>query len=351
MQLSAWRVHLTPILEKAMSIQLDETKFTYDQEVFKQKLPQYYRSLLHDFRRIVHSFISFNAFFCGLLSIELVAFFSFLPLFTRSAFFAVSLSAFFLTLFSYLVLAFYYNAQKPDQFHQLKDRFIQSCRQTMGCQEGEGPSLAAALCNLVSYLHDFETQFYQLPEKLQPLSPFISRFSSYCYRGDVFQLKQLLIRAAIEEHLKQIRLTPTDLELHASLANVYVLLSKLYTELLEKEFHSKKREALEKQFQSAAKLAIEEFQILSTYAPNDPWVHEQLASGYRDLKKTDQEIREMEILRSLRPQDKEILSRLGTLYFFTGQNAQGLCIYDELRQLNLKMAEELIANYGQQVIV
>ena len=174
-----------------------------------------------------------------------------------------------------------------------------------------------------------------MPKFLQFSAKNISQFSAYCYGEDVFNMKLLLLQAAIDEHLKQIRLTPTDLEVHASLANTYVALSKIY-----------KGPFFEKKYRMTARLAMEEFCILSHYAPNDPWVHEQLAAGYHDLNMPEEEMREMETLLKLKSQDKEILYRLGALYFNQGMNAKGLQVYEELQKANFKKAEDLITSYG-----
>jgi tetratricopeptide (TPR) repeat protein len=144
-------------------------------------------------------------------------------------------------------------------------------------------------------------------------------------------MKLLLLESAISEHLQQIRATPTDLEVHASLASTYVALSKILKD---------------EKYKTTARLAIEEFRILSHYAPNDPWVHEQLAVGYRDLGMPEEEMREVETLLKLRASDKEILYRLGTLYFKQNMNAKGLQVYEELKRANFKKAEDLINSYG-----
>ena len=321
-----------------MSTHLDNDR-AFDDAFFQHNLPQYYRAILREFRRVTHSFVSFNLLFLVLFTSELFLFFFFLPFLTKSAIFAFALGGLFLTCFSYFVLLFYFQAKKPEQLIYLKDQFIQSCRQVLSVPPGEAQhhlSLAEALSKLSSYLHDFEWNFYNVPKFLQPFSKMISRFSSYCYGEDVFKMKLLLLKAAVDEHLKQIRTTPTDLEVHASLANTYVALSKVYQGPL-----------FEEKYRQTAKLAIEEFCILSQYAPNDPWVHEQLAAGYRDLCMPEEEMREVETLLKLRSQDKEILYLLGTLYFKQGMNAKGLQIYEELKKANFKKAEDLMGFYGQ----
>ncbi len=321
---------------KPMSTQIEDQAF--DDAFFQHNLPQYYRAIIRNFRKVTHSFVTFNLLYLLLFTLELSSFFFFLPFLTKSTIFAFSLGAIFLTCFSYFVLLFYYQARKPEQLVSLKDQFLQSCRQILTASPGETQhhlSLADALSKLAGYLHDFEWNFYKTPKFLSPLSRAISRFSAYCYGEDVYKMKLLLLQAAIEEHLKQVRTTPTDLEVHASLAGTYVALSKVY-----------KTAEVEKEFCQTARLAIEEFSILNHYAPNDPWVHEQLAMGYRDLGMHEEEMREVETLLSLRSQDKEILYRLGSLYFKQGLNAKGLQIYEELKRANYKKAEDLIASYG-----
>lgn len=328
-------------LKIPMSTQIENP--TFDDSYFQHHLPQIYRTVLKDFRRIVQSFIFFHIFSLALIGTEAILF---LPFVAKSAMAALALGALFLTTFSYLVLHFYYQARKPERLINLKEKFLQSCRRHISVPAGEAQhhlSIAEALLKLASYLEDFEKNFYTLPPLFQFAAPLFGRFSSYCYWKDVFKLKRLLLSAAIEEHLKQIRATPTDLEVHASLATTYVAQSKIYRLTL----HSRKEQALfEENFRTAARLAIEEFRILNHYAPNDPWVHEQLSQGYRELDMPEEELREVEMLLKLRPQDKETLFRLGTLYFHQGMNAKGLQIYEDLKQSNFKKAEDLIASYG-----
>jgi len=339
-----------------MSTQLDnDPTLTHDDNSFQNNLPHYYRSTLKRFRRISLSFVNFNLLFAAIFSIELALFLVFLPFLNRSAVLAFALGGLFLTCFSYFVLLFYYQAKKPQQLSELKETFLQSCRQLLPSPPGTAQhhlSIAEAFSKLSHYLQDFEWNFYKIPPFLQFLSPPISRFSAFCYWEDVFKIKHLLLTTSIDEHIKQIRATPTDLEVHASLANTYVALANLYRDPLRSPSHpragrSRKLQPIfDEKSKAYSRLAIEEFKILSQYAPNDPWVHEQLASGYHNLGLPEEEVREMEFLLKLRPQDKETLFRLGILYFQEGLNAKGLQIYEELKQANYKKAEDLISSYG-----
>lgn len=335
-----------------MSTQL-ENEFDFDTDLYQQKLPQYYRTVLSNFQKCSRSYARFNLLFSVLGFFEISLFCAFLPVLMGTSLLAIGLGTLFLTLFSYLVLLFYYQARKPEQLNTILQKFVASCKTSLGSIPVglvQHLSLADTLLKLSQYLEDYEYHLIQFPDFFPALSRLVSGFSARCYGRDVFQFKQLLLHKAIEEHLDQIRSTPTDLEVHASLAAAYVALSKIYKEPKEIDrasLYKKHSAAFDEKFKAAASLALEEFQILSHYAPNDPWVHEQLSAGYRELNLFQEEIREVELLLKLKPQDKEILFRLGTLYFQQGLNAKGLQIYEELKQANFKKAENLITAYGR----
>lgn len=306
----------------AMSTQLEEISF--DESYFQQSLAPLYRSTLIQIHRMTKSYLWICVCPLILLFIELIFFFSFLPLFVHSAFLALTLTAILFTGVSYCILLFYFQAKKPEQFEQVKKQLIGSFRKVIPLEEAQHHlSIAAAFNTLASYL-----------EQAPPLVPLLSIFARWEAR-DRLRLRIRFLNAALEEQLKQLHITPTDLEVHISLANTYIALSKL--------FHSTGEEKIA---QRSSQLALEEFQILNDYAPNDPWIHEQLAQGYRDLGKFQEELKEVETLVLLRPQDSDLLLRLGALYFEQGMNAKGLRIYEGLKQTHYKKAEELIISYG-----
>lgn len=332
---------LNPSFKAHMSTQLDQPSF--DHSSFNTHLPQMYRSMLKDFRKTIQSSFRLHVLFVLFLAMQ-IAFF--IPFGMKSTVAAATLGGVFLTVFSYIILLLYDQAKKPQQMLALREQFLQSCRHHISIPEGEPQhhlSIAEALAKLAAYLHDFESSFYR-PSLAHIFSPSLNWLSCFFYRKDVFKMKELLLQAAIEEHVKQVRTTPTDLEVHASLANTYVSLSRLYQEHAAK--WDKKERSLADAALKASQLAVEELQILNYYAPNDPWVHEQLALGYKLLNMPEKELFELETLAHLRPQDLEILHRLGVLYFQKGMNAKGLQTYQTLRQLNFKKAEDLISHYG-----
>jgi hypothetical protein len=310
-----------------------------DYSLYQQNLPQFYKATVNDFKKVSKSFVTFNLVFSLAITIELILFFSFLPLLTKSSWIAISIGSLIVTCFTYVILYFYFQARKPDHFLDLKNRLIQSCKIILSVPAGLSThhlSIASTLNKLSSYLQDFEQNFYRIPSFLTPYTSWINAFSEFAYKEDVQMMQKILLEASIIEHMQQIKSTPTDLEVHASLGFTYVNLSKLL-----------KKANLESEFNKIASLAIEEFTILSQYAPNDPWVHEQLANGYHDLNMFDEEIKEMEILQNLKSNDKEILYKLGILYFKKGLNAKGLKIYEDLLTSYAHKAEDLIQYYGQ----
>jgi tetratricopeptide (TPR) repeat protein len=319
---------------------------SFNRESFQERLPQHYRVILSEFRKISRTFVYFNVLFVLLSLAELTLFLFFLPLLSQSSILAIALAALFVTFFSYPILLFYYQAKKPEQLSALLNRFVTSCKASLGLPSGialHHLSIADTLLKLSQYLTDYESLLIKPLRFLGPIAPVTERISAYCYWHDVFRFKQLLLHAAIQEHLHQIRLTPTDLEVHASLGNAYVALSQIY----KQPFYTKYAASFEEKFKMTANLAIEEFQILSQYAPNDPWVHEQLAAGYRELGLHTEHIQEMELLWKLKPQDREILFSLGSLYFQQGLNAKGLQVYEELKKARFKKVEDLLSNYGR----
>ena len=317
--------------------------------LFHKRMQRSYKNTLKRFKKVVSSYARFKIIFFSVFLSEFFLLLAFFPFFSRSSFFAVVLGLLFLTVFSYFVLLFYFQAKRPEQMYLLKERFIDSCRQLNTAPKGSVEhhlSVAQCALSLVSHLTHFEYRCYSPLFGLSIFSSFCKKLGGYFHREDVFKMKEVLLHSAVKEHLDQIILSPTDLEVHASLANAYVSLSKFYLESGKNKFSRKIETSLKQKFQHAAKRAIEELKILCDYAPNDPWVHAQLAQSYQSLNMCEQEMKEYEKLLELSPEDKTILFRLGVLYFQLGKNAKGLQVYEELKDCRFTNAEKLISYYG-----
>jgi len=237
--------------------------------------------------------------------------------------------------------------KKPKQLIDLKNSFISSFKKTISTPQGSIEhhiSIAHALKSLSFHLMGFE--FLYFPQRKKLLKSITRQLSYFFHKKDVFKMREDLILSAIKEHLKQIKNTPTDLELHVSLARTYVFLSKLYMENKNKEFLKKIKEEQEKKYQAAKKHAIEEFIILKSFAPNDPWVISELAKCYNSLNMLEEEAREYENLLELSPEDNEVMFKLGQTYFKMKKNAQGLQVYEELKKMGSKKANELLEYYS-----
>jgi hypothetical protein len=282
-----------------------------------QTLPLYYRHLLTEFRKIVASSLSFHLGFGLLLAGEGLTLLLLLPTLASSAELAIALGALFLTLFCYLILHSYFSARKPEQFLLLKEEFVSSCRQA---SQDNPLQIAEALTRLSGYLQDFEKTLYPLPPRFQFLT-------SFFHKKEIAFFQNLLIQAAIDEHIQEIGRSPLDLEIHASLAELYKLQSAIHPHAL--------------------KLALQELLILDELAPGDPWISEKIADTHQALGDLGSEVKQLESLVSLRPDSPELLERLSRLYFRQGENAKALKLYADLKRAGFPGIETLLSEYGR----
>ncbi len=329
----------------------------FDKEHYHEEISKLWTPALRSFNRLIRSYVIFNLVFLIIVCSEVACFLSFFALLSKSTVLAFTLAIFFMTLFSYFVLKLYLQAKKPDQLMDLCDLYLGRCKEIIRYQEGipeHHIALGQAAQKFAAALHEKEYSYYEAPPLLSSLNPTLERFSCFCHWKDLHRMKEVLLTTAVEEHLKVVKCEPTNLEVHAALANAYVMLSSLYSDPRKYHDYDEERyvpeerfsEAMQVRFRSTAQKAIEEFKILNDYAPEDPWVHVQLAYSYHDLQMPLEEIREYEIVLSLRPQDKETLFKLGMLYFQQGLNAKGLRIFEALKRTHYAKAESLIKFYG-----
>ncbi len=333
------------------------TETILDKQNYLAQVHRLWNPALRQLNRLLRFTIVFNVAFLCIAGFEIALFLSFFALLSKSSVLAFTLAIFFMTIFSYFALKLYLQAKKPDQLMSICEQYLEKCKEIIRYQEGipeHHMALGNAAHKFAAALHEKEYSYYPPPFFLKSLGPSLERFSCFCHWKDLHKMKELLLTTAVDEHLKIVKCEPTNLEVHASLANAYVLLSSLYAD--PRKYHDYDEEryvpleryssAMQNKFRGIAERAIEEFKILNDYAPDDPWVHVQLAYSYHDLQMPEEEIREYEIILNLRPDDKDTLFKLGMLYFQQGLNAQGLRIYERLKRTNYKKAENLIKFYG-----
>lgn len=306
-----------------------------------------------EFVRVIKSHVRFHLLMGLIIFLELILIFIFSTTLLKSAFFALAVGGLLFTFFFYLLLRQYLLSKRPFQLLSVRERFIEECLKAIPQNKGKAHRqilIANACCKLAAAFTGIEYRFYAPPAWLKSLNSMMETFSCWFHWVDVHEIKELLLLQSIEEHVNLVIQEPTSLECHAALANAYVMLSGLYVE------HKGQggdrwipsyvnQEHLNLKFRQTAERAIEEFKILNEYAPDDLWVHAQLAYSYRDLKMPEEEIREYEIMLAIRPEDPETLYKLGWLYFQHGHNAKGLEVYEVLREFDLHKANDLIQHY------
>lgn len=328
-----------------------------DKSLYQDQLNKAFDPVFYELDGVMKRYVAFNIFFFILCVAEIISLALFFAVLAQSMVLALSLALVFFTIFSYFTLRIYFQTKKPEQIKLIKERYIESCKSLMGYQESivdHHIALSSACCKLANKLHAREYNFYHPPALFSSLVPMMERFSCWWHWEEIHYMKELLLQESVNEHIKVVKSQPISLEAHAALANAYVMLSGLYIDPRKMEGYDDDRwipedkfnEAFEAKFRATAERAIEEFKILSEYAPDDPWVHSQLAYSYHDLQMPQEEIREYETIQKLVPSDKDNLYKLGMLYFQQGHNAKGLRVYEELKKAHYGRADSLIKYYG-----
>lgn len=330
-----------------MKVHLDSEVYRYNQVFFQKKANKNYLETTTQLKKIIRSFFIFNISFFSLFLVEAILFTLLFLIYTSTVFLAFLLASMFLTSFTYLVLLFYFQSKKSEQLITLKERFIKLCKKALSIPIGSAEhhlTIALASLKLTDSIAKNEDDLLKIPKIFFKFS---KKLELFLIKEAIFKFKESLLLAAILEHLNQLKITPTDLEVHTSLTNIYTSLSTLYKDGKDKMFFSKsQKEILKQKYLSCTKIALEEFKILNDYAPNDPWIHLQLAKSYSILGLKIEELKEYEIVYKLSPKDNNVLFKLGSLYFETKSNAKALRVYEELKMRNFKDADKLLDLYG-----
>lgn len=311
---------------------------------------------LEDFKHLTRQYALFHISFFSAIFLELTAFVLFFSFLTQTTTLAFSLAALFFTAFTYFILLFYLQAKKPEDILRLKNTFLSLCAQTTpstATPYEKYQFMASALEQFIADLHNQEYTYYSLPPSLRTLSPLMEKFSAWVHWKDLHKIKELVLMELISANIALVKLKPTDVKIHASLAKTYEVLAWLHTNpqrlnpeasisWVPPEYNSS--EMLHKR-QRALLKALEEYKIVLAYAPHEPWIYPELASVYRELERPQEEIQCYETLLNLSPTNSDISLRLGTLYFEQGLNARGLDIYKKLLEVDPPKADQLIALY------
>lgn len=325
-------------------------------QAFDQSLDALIEKKLERFRAITRKYVLFHLLFATIALCQLMTLLVGLSFFNPTTLIAIVLAAFFLSAFSYFVLLFYLQAKKPEDLLALKEEFSKDCQTLVPFPPSSAEyhlALSHGLGKFVQAIDQVEYQCFSLPFRFKTIDVVIQKFSAWCHWRDVHKMQECLLLSSIDEHVQLIKEKPTDLEAHAALGKAYIALSRIYTDPRHRGVESELpwvssafgQPHMRHKFVWACKRAIEEFHIIDTYTPNDPWIHAELAKIYHDLEMPEQEIEEYEKIKTITPDDSSVLLRLGILYFQEGQNAKGLEIYEELKHAKNARAKDLIAYY------
>lgn len=311
------------------------------------------------FSRFLFFTTLFHLFFILLIFSELFFSICYFYLYSDPTILAFAFGGGTLTLFTYFSIKIYLSLKKTEKIDVLCQSYFDFMKKKMNYQSGifeHHIQLAKAIHAFSAALDDQEYTFF--PSYFAFLNHTIETFSCFLYWKDFFIFKERLLQEAIDEYLKLVLLEPTSLEVHAALANAYVLLSALFGDPRKSQTYDDEKwipyqrftQEMQQRFRNCAKKAIEEFKILNDYAPEEPWVHYQLAYSYHDLQMPEKEIDEYEKILTLQPENEETLFKLGMLYFEQGNTAKGLHIYETLKRMNPSSAERLIHFYGSEEV-
>ena len=304
---------------------------------------------LREFQVLTRRYALFHASFLTAFVLELLALLIFMPFQAKTMSFAALVALTFLTVFTYFVLRFYFQTRKPQQFIVLRNKFLLTAFEK-GQKKWSVEELHP-IYELLQKLQGQESQYYCLPSFFEMIAPLVEKFSIWCHWEDVQWMKETLHLHALQKIFDWIKLSPTDVELHRILAASYMALHQIYQmpaastafdSFTERQYASPEMRA---KFEKAAYSALEELKVVLSYAPNDPWTLRQMAQVYHDLELKQDEKKTYEMLLSLKPQDGETHYQLGKLYFELGHMAEGLRLYQELREQKNPKAQELIAHY------
>lgn len=318
----------------------------------QQELSEQIHPFVARFWQINYRYVLFHIVFSCALFFQLICFSLFFSKLAQTTLIAFCLAGIFLTIFIYLVLMFNLQARRPEKFLALRDEFVAACKKSFPYSPESQKAVAETLIFFINTLsiRPLDTTWLKFSKTVLEL---VEKFRIWTQWKDLLKMKEMLLMASIREYIELIKSNPSDLETHASLASAYLALSKLYRdpsklalngaiEWMPADYQSEK---MRQKFEAALLRALEEYQIIDGYAPNDPWVHAARASIYHELQQVEKESAEYEKILKIAPQNSEVLLRLGALYFKQGQNAAGLKIYDQLKSLGGEKAEQLIAYY------
>ncbi|MCH9617750.1 MAG: hypothetical protein SP4CHLAM5_06830 [Chlamydiia bacterium] len=267
-----------------------------------------------------------------------------------------SFAILFLAITSYMLIAFYQKNRKLDAIDTISKEFRHCCSIALSknIENTEKLHLAIAECmrDLSEALHTQELFYLTIHPFKFSKSHIISHFLYFHY-GDILYLQEKLLDISLNQHSFILADCACNLEFHSSLSKTYATLAGCHKlpkgKHLEKAFHYSnmtKKNELSSYFDKYYILAIEELKIVCELSGNESWSILDLASLYARFGDYEKEMEQYEQLVNCIDDDKEILYRLGVLYFMHHKTSCGLKMYNQLRKLDALYAKNLLSHYN-----
>jgi tetratricopeptide (TPR) repeat protein len=302
------------------------------------------------FKKITEENARFHALSLSLLGLEIFLFILLYGYLQKTLWITFLFGAILFTLISYFVIKLYLDSKKPDSLIALKDYYLDLCKKDLLFSENSKEFHLRIATDLYSFSLNLKGYEYQVHKPLsKSLIPFFRLLSCFFHWKEVFFIREQLMQLSIDEHIQLVQLFPNDLETHASLAESFMLMSRLYAEILAQQEPWIKKSVrefdLEKKFLISSDLALEELNIVETLSTQTPWSLSHKASIYHELKRPFDEISCYEKILEINPQDDKVIYRLGVLYFNQGLITNGLNCYQKLKENGDERASTLIQHY------
>jgi len=272
-------------------------------------------------RRFVFGWI----FFIGLQIVLLFPFY-------QSVLFGFFLSTIFISLFTTTVLLQVVDTRKKNRIEPLLTEFINHCKKSVSSLDDDIETHRVAIYGLEILFDQIAIDKRSFFKPLEPLAHTLGRLH---YQKDLLFTRVSLVKKMISECLCLIQHGPKDLFFHSKLATLHLKLASLLST------SDKNQET------SHIKKALDEFLILKEYLPENGWILHSLIDCYGKLEESDKQLAICKELQCLFPQDAKILFTIGEIYFKKGKRAQGLEIYDNLKNIRPELAQTLLKLYTQ----
>ncbi|MCH9621189.1 MAG: hypothetical protein S4CHLAM20_06060 [Chlamydiia bacterium] len=308
------------------------------------------------FKDLFHQSAFLHFSFCAFILLGSIVSFSLFLRDQGSLYTPAAFALLFLSIASYGLIAYYQKNRKLDTIDTICKEYRRYCYQKLSTniEDSEKLHLAIAEClrDLAESVHDPKLFHLTIHPFKFSKNHLIAHFLYFHY-NDILYMQEKLLEISLEQHSYVLADCACSLEFHSSLSKVYSTLATCYKipkgTHLEKAFSYStitKATEYQTQFEKYYTLAIEELKIICDISDSEPWTHLELASLYAKFDDSELEMQQYEIIINRVADDKEILYKLGILYFKHHKTSHGLKIYDRLKHIDALYAKNLLAHYN-----